>query len=210
MLLFCYFLQNKRNVELWLGVSALGLFIYDQDDRLTSKVSFRWNEIKNISYNDKKVCTTNCGISLRWTHTHPFNGPFPGLLRWAGTRKVKAIWSLLKQETVSGGGISWAIYKSAPRSRQITNPAPHLSVFTGWMPFLLPNQQRQGTEGEIKWVRFRWVSLSHNLASHMCDAHLHFVVINCLWVYAWRYGWYNTPVSTNNCYFACFYHAALC
>jgi len=26
-------------------------------------------------------------------------------------------------------------------------PAPHHSVFTGRMPFLLPNQQRQGTEG---------------------------------------------------------------
>ena len=36
-----------------------------------------------------------------------------------GTRKVKPIWILLKQETVSGSGISWAICKSAPRSRQI-------------------------------------------------------------------------------------------
>ena len=63
------------------------------------------------------------------THTHPFNGPFPGLPRWAGTRKVKPIWILLKQETVSGSGISWAICKSAPRSRQITTPAPHHSVF---------------------------------------------------------------------------------
>ena len=54
---------------------------------------------------------------------------FPGLPRWAGTRKVKPIWILLKQETVSGSGISWAICKSAPRSRQITMPAPHLSVF---------------------------------------------------------------------------------
>ena len=34
----------------------------------------------------------------------------------------------LKQETVSGSGISWAICKSAPRFRQIT-PAPHQSVF---------------------------------------------------------------------------------
>ena len=33
---------------------------------------------------------------------------FPGLPRWAGTRKVKPIWILLKQETVSGSGISWA------------------------------------------------------------------------------------------------------
>ena len=48
---------------------------------------------------------------------------------WAGTRKVKAIWTLLKQETVSGSGISWAIRKSAPSSRQITMPAPHHSVF---------------------------------------------------------------------------------
>ena len=33
-------------------------------------------------------------------------------------------WILLKQETVSGSGISWAICTSAPRSRQITMPAP--------------------------------------------------------------------------------------
>ena len=54
---------------------------------------------------------------------------FPGLPRWAGTRKVKPIWILLKQETVSGSGISWDICKSAPHSRQITTPAPHRSVF---------------------------------------------------------------------------------
>jgi len=34
----------------------------------------------------------------------------------------------MKQETVSGSGISWAICKSAPRSRQITTPTPHHSV----------------------------------------------------------------------------------
>ena len=42
------------------------------------------------------------------TYTHQFNGPFPGLPRWASTRKIKPIWILLKQETVSGSGISWA------------------------------------------------------------------------------------------------------
>jgi len=56
---------------------------------------------------------------------------FPGLPRWAGTRKVKQIWILLKHKTVSGSGsgISWAICKSAPRSRQITTSAPHHSSF---------------------------------------------------------------------------------
>ena len=66
---------------------------------------------------------------LQYTYTHPFNGPFSGIPGWAGTKKVKPIWILLKQETVSGSGISWAMYKSAPRSRQITMPAPHHSVF---------------------------------------------------------------------------------
>ena len=54
---------------------------------------------------------------------------FPGLPRSAGTRKVKPIWILLKHEIVSGSGISWAICKSARRSKQITTPAPHHSVF---------------------------------------------------------------------------------
>ena len=49
---------------------------------------------------------------------------------------------------MSCSGISWAICKFAPRSRQITTPAPHHSVFTGRMPFLPPNQQRQSTEAQ--------------------------------------------------------------
>ena len=59
---------------------------------------------------------------------------FPGLPGWAGTRKVKPIWILLKQETVSGSGI-----KSAPGSRQITTPAPHHSSF--YRPDALPATQ---------------------------------------------------------------------
>jgi len=38
------------------------------------------------------------------------------------------------------------ICKSAPRSREITTPAPTTQFFTGRMPFLPPNQQRQSTE----------------------------------------------------------------
>jgi len=64
---------------------------------------------------------------------------FPGQPRWAGTRKVKAVWILVKQETVSGSGISWAICKSAPCCRQTTTPAPHHSVF--YRPDVLPAAQ---------------------------------------------------------------------
>ena len=81
------------------------------------------------------------------THTHTFNSPLSGTIRVSRNQKrnVKPTWILLKRETVSGSGISWAICKSAPRSRQIIMPAPHHSVFTGRMPFLPPNQEHQST-----------------------------------------------------------------
>ena len=75
-------------------------------------------------------------IHIIYTH---LTALFPGLPGWAGTRKVKPIWILLKQETMSGSGISWAMYKSAPRSRQITTPAPHHLVF--YRPDALPAAQ---------------------------------------------------------------------
>ena len=40
------------------------------------------------------------------THTHPFNGPFSGTTWLSRYQKGKPIWILLKQETVSGSGIS--------------------------------------------------------------------------------------------------------
>uniref|UniRef100_A0A7N8WQG1 Ezrin a n=1 Tax=Mastacembelus armatus TaxID=205130 RepID=A0A7N8WQG1_9TELE len=47
-------IKNKKGTELWLGVDALGLNIYEKDDRLTPKIGFPWSEIRNISFNDKK------------------------------------------------------------------------------------------------------------------------------------------------------------
>jgi len=80
----------------------------------------------------------------------------PGLPGWAGTKKVESIWILLKQVTVSGNGISWAVCKSAPRSVQVTTPALHYSqVF--YRPDAFPAAQptvskhwRQKTQKQIK------------------------------------------------------------
>lgn len=47
-------IKNKKGTDLWLGVDALGLNIYEKDDKLTPKIGFPWSEIRNISFNDKK------------------------------------------------------------------------------------------------------------------------------------------------------------
>uniref|UniRef100_A0A8C5H717 Radixin-like n=1 Tax=Gouania willdenowi TaxID=441366 RepID=A0A8C5H717_GOUWI len=47
-------IKNKKGTELRLGVDALGLNIYEKNDKLTPKIGFPWSEIRNISFNDKK------------------------------------------------------------------------------------------------------------------------------------------------------------
>ncbi|KAM8847518.1 ezrin b [Synchiropus picturatus] len=47
-------IKNKKGTELTLGVDALGLNVYEKDDKLTPKIGFPWSEIRNISFNDKK------------------------------------------------------------------------------------------------------------------------------------------------------------
>lgn len=50
-----YFLiSNKKNSELWLGVTALGLNMYSKDNKLVPKASFPWSDIRHVSFDDKK------------------------------------------------------------------------------------------------------------------------------------------------------------
>jgi len=64
------------------------------------------------------------------THTQTrLTALFPGLPGVSRYQKGKTNLDLTEEERVNGSGINWAICKSAPRSRQITTPAPHHSVF---------------------------------------------------------------------------------
>uniref|UniRef100_UPI00358F76CE radixin-like n=1 Tax=Myxine glutinosa TaxID=7769 RepID=UPI00358F76CE len=47
-------IHNKKGPQLWLGVAALGLSIYEHEDRLMPKIGFNWNEIKKVSHHNKK------------------------------------------------------------------------------------------------------------------------------------------------------------
>ena len=88
---------------------------------------------------------------------HTFNGPLSRTTQVSRYQKGKPIWIFTKQETVSGSGISCAICKSAPRSRQITTPAPHHSVF--YRPDALPAAQpfktlRPVVQPALQWIRY--------------------------------------------------------
>lgn len=50
-----FVINNKKGTQLWLGVDAFGLNIYEQDDQLSPKISFPWGEIRNVEYHGKKV-----------------------------------------------------------------------------------------------------------------------------------------------------------
>jgi len=113
------------------------------DARLATDILF-WSSNSAILTHRRHTINTLFNMKTVWqakhTHTHTrLTALFPGLPRWAGTRKAKPIWILLNQETVSGSGISWTICKSAPRSRQIIMPTSHHSVF--YRPDALPAAQ---------------------------------------------------------------------
>ncbi|XP_050069248.1 moesin/ezrin/radixin homolog 2 isoform X1 [Anopheles maculipalpis] len=53
-------ITNKKNTEVWLGVTALGLNIYNKENKLLPVTTFQWNEILHISFDDRKfVVKTN-------------------------------------------------------------------------------------------------------------------------------------------------------
>jgi len=119
-----YYFTYRQTRKLSIMVENLSF-----SDRLTlNKTGKIWLSAQPSDWENDQRLTSHSGTQHTHRHTH-LTALFPGLSRWADTRKVKPNWILLEQETVSGSGISWAVCKSAPRYRQITTPAPHHSVF---------------------------------------------------------------------------------
>jgi len=137
-------LGNQRNIALSRGhlVSRLSAFCIVPYYCLLKKV------LPAAVVSTKSVQASSLHLHTTHTHTHTrFMAFCPQLPRWTSNRKVNPICILLKQEMVSDNGISWAVCKSAPCSRQRTTPAPHQWVFfTSRRPFLPLNQQWRSTE----------------------------------------------------------------
>jgi len=103
---------------------------------------------------------------------------------------------VLEQEIVSGSGIRWAMQVCTPCRQPHQHPTT--LFFTGRMPLLTPNQQRQSTEGSlltqdtciiqiINWVcsqLFTWNSVlqfhtTHpSNHSHLCVLKFHLIFLS--------------------------------
>ena len=84
------------------------------------------------------------------THTLAFNSPLSGTTRVSRYQKGK---TNLDYTEARDSECQWHQlgHMQVCISLQTVNHAstPSLKFFTGWMPFLPPNQQRQGTEGRF-------------------------------------------------------------
>ena len=126
------------------------------------KVACHFTETAAHSVRQKLICRITLmhyfqrghWCHLEGTHTR-LTALYPGLPGSAGTRKVKSIWILLKQDTVRGSGIRWAICKSASRSRQTTTPVPHHSTF--YRPDALPAAQPTVSKHWWHWCHLKGI-----------------------------------------------------
>jgi len=101
------------------------------------------------------------------THTHPFNGPFSGTTLVSRYQKGKT-----NLDFTEARDSEWQWHQldnmQVCTLLQTDNHAstPPLSFFTGRMPFLPPNQQRQSTEGNEMREEYKTVGrVSTDLAA---------------------------------------------
>jgi len=135
------------------------------------------------------LCTVQ-NITLTHTHTHTHTTVLQPSLILSGTiwvsRHQKSKTNLDLQEIASGIGMSWAICKSAPWPRHNHTSIPPLSFLQAGIrrtPFLLPNRQRQSTDG--KTVQYKTSLIKNGFGKK--EIILHLVVIDqCLhWPQPW-------------------------
>jgi len=98
-------------------------------------------------------------------HTHTFNGPLSGTTRVSWYQKGKT-----NLDFTEAGDSEWQWHQLGHMQvctlLQTDNHAstPPVKLFTGWMPFLLPNEQRQSTEKA--WKTSEIFSCGHSVRAN--------------------------------------------
>jgi len=115
-------------------------FILQMKNKVVDLIT-RWHQRNKFVYYRLNRCVQdktmlNCPknhanrfTSFKNTDICLFYGPMDFDQNYLGELVPEPIWILLKQETVSSSGVSWAIRKSAPRPREICQ-LPPLSFYS--------------------------------------------------------------------------------
>ena len=142
-------LQASSYIPLWSGSPKTLRLEVKRRLHHMNWTQLNWRNYSEHVYSSRAVHTAQ--------HTQPFNGPFSGTTRVSRYEKGKSNQDfLLKQETMSGSGISWAICKSAHCSRQTTTPTPPpLCFLQAGCPSCRPTNSVKALKArtELKWTR---------------------------------------------------------
>ena len=95
------------------------------------------------------------------------------------TRKVKPIWIYWSKREWVAVASAWPYAKLTWPQTDNHTSTPPLKFFTGRMPFLPPNQQRQSTEGKYKY-KYTKDNLNVNMNMQMEKKHVHTTVIQTI------------------------------
>lgn len=135
-------------------MTGVGLHIYEHDNRLTPKVTFPWNEIKNISYKDRKaselLSTLRNKLNLlillfqHWTSSD-----------WHFVRRPP-LYSLCK------GSLFPTSLKPKPWSNN------ELSLFC-WLPNKKVNQRSRKVQ-RLKHTKVQYIYIWRLVSSYVCTA----------------------------------------
>ena len=115
----------------------------------------------------------------KWTNTHPFNGPFSGTTQVSRYQKGKT-----NLDFTEARESEWQWHQlghmqvcTLLQTDNHANTSP-LSFFTGRMPFLPPNQQRQSTEG--KWTKHNINSVFFRYCVNAAITFVEFILISAV------------------------------
>ena len=154
----------------------------EYENNTASTVIFWSKKSTKLYIKQLKWLSLSISITIKSTYTPtkwPFVPDYPGE---PGTRKVTPIRILLKQDTVGGIGISWAICQSAPCSRQITMPAPHHSVFyrLDALPATQPTASKHWRHFNIRIDRILFANWENHLWSSVAYTKWVQIKLTCL------------------------------
>jgi len=123
----------------------------------TTDHNYVQHELPHCCHNFALHCLAGLNPLEYHQHHNRFTALFPGPPGWAGARRE--LLDFMVQAKINRGRHTDHLAGRHSIQTNQCRPPPSPHIFTGRMPFLPPNQQRQSTEGPLEylWINFNYV-----------------------------------------------------